>query len=108
MVAPRPILILGNPDYAWLADESGYISSMAALEVWKSMGVEDRFGFDFSPKHQHCIVTESQSRAITNFVDRFFRGKNDTNTALRFAPLFENTDYGSWIDTWKGHVLRMN
>ncbi|MCA9057864.1 MAG: hypothetical protein KDA85_05175, partial [Planctomycetaceae bacterium] len=26
MVAPRALLVLGNPDYEWLADESGYVS----------------------------------------------------------------------------------
>ena len=24
MVAPRALLVLGNPDYVWLADESGH------------------------------------------------------------------------------------
>ena len=36
MVAPRALLVLGNPDYEWLADESGYVSCRAAHEVWKS------------------------------------------------------------------------
>ena len=30
MVAPRALLVLGNPDYEWLADESGYVSCRAA------------------------------------------------------------------------------
>lgn len=108
LVAPRPLLILGDPDYEWMADESGYISSMAALEVWKAMGVEDRFGFDFSPDHPHCFATESQCEAVARFLDRFFRGKKGVDTAIRFAPLFENTDYNRWIEAWKGHVLKMN
>lgn len=33
MVAPRALLCLGNPDYEWLADESGYVSCRAAHEV---------------------------------------------------------------------------
>ncbi len=45
MVAPRALLILGNPDYQWLADESGYVSARAAHEVWKAFGIADRFGF---------------------------------------------------------------
>lgn len=35
MVAPRALLVLGNPDYVWLADESGYVSCRAARKVWE-------------------------------------------------------------------------
>jgi hypothetical protein len=108
LIAPRPVLILGNPDYAWLADESGYISTMAALQVWEAMGVPDRLGFDFSPDHPHCMTTESQQAAITAFVDKFFRGKPDVDTTIRTAPLFTDTDYHSWISGWEGHRLKMN
>lgn len=51
MVAPRALLILGNPDYEWLADESGYVSCMAAKEVWEAFGVPDRFGFSIVAGH---------------------------------------------------------
>ena len=44
MVAPRALLVLGNPDFEWLADESGYVSCRAAHEVWKTFGIADRFG----------------------------------------------------------------
>jgi hypothetical protein len=40
MVAPRALLVLGNPDYEWLADESGYVSCRAAHEVWKTLGMD--------------------------------------------------------------------
>lgn len=108
LIAPRPVVILGNPDYEWMADESGYISSMAALQVWEAMGVADRFGFDFSPEHPHCRTTESQNALITAFVDKFFRGKSDVNTVIRYAPLFGEVDYHSWISAWEGHKLQMN
>ena len=64
MIAPRAFLALGNPDYVWLGDESGYKSSMAAYEVWKAMGIEDRFGFDFAKGHSHCQASESQNNEI--------------------------------------------
>ncbi len=106
MIAPRPVLILGNPDYEWMADESGYISTMAALEVWKAMGVPERLGFDFTPGHPHCLANESQQAAVTAFVDRFLRGHEEIDTAaVRTAPLFGEVDYGGWIP-WAGHTLR--
>ena len=107
MIAPRPVLILGNPDYEWLADESGYISTMAALEVWTAMGVPDRLGFDFSPDHPHCRTNDSQRAAISAFVDKFLRGKAEVDTAIRTAPLYGEVDYQSWAP-WAGHTLKMN
>lgn len=108
MIAPRPVLILGNPDYVWMADESGYISAMAALEVWKAMDIEDRFGFDFSDEHPHCNPTDSQKDAIKAFVDRFLYRKSDVDTKIRFAPRFEETDYAKWSSLWSGHKIRMD
>ena len=54
MVAPRAQLVLGNPDYVWLAEESGYVSCPAAHEVWKKFGIGDRFGFSIVVGHGHC------------------------------------------------------
>jgi len=34
LVAPRALLVFGNPDYEWLADEAGYVSCVAARKVW--------------------------------------------------------------------------
>ena len=107
MIAPRPVLILGNPDYVWMADESGYISAMAALEVWKAMGIEDRFGFDFSDQHTHCRPTDSQNDAVKAFIDRFLFRRSEVNTKIRFAPKFQETDYRKWSDSWSGHKIKM-
>ncbi|ORX48937.1 hypothetical protein BCR36DRAFT_263833, partial [Piromyces finnis] len=76
MVAPRAFFTMGNPDYEWLGDKSGYTSAMAALEVWKAMGVEDRFGFNFVGNHMHCSAANSQVSDVNKFIDRFLRGKN--------------------------------
>ena len=54
MVAPRALLVTGNPDYVWLADESGHVGSKAAKEVWNTLGVPDRFGYSIVSGHQHC------------------------------------------------------
>ncbi len=101
MIAPRPVLILGNPDYEWLCDQSGYIATMAALEVWTAMGVPDRVGFDFTPGHPHCQVTDSQAAAVTAFVDRFLRDRAEVDTAIRTAPLYTGVDYRTWAP-WGG------
>lgn len=85
MIAPRAFLALGNPTQVWLGDESGYKSAMAAAEVWKAMGVSDRFGFVFTPDHSHCSASNDQNTAVTAFVNRFL--KNTTaSTNIRTNP----------------------
>lgn len=86
MIAPRAFLTLGNPGFEWLGDESGYKSVMAAMEVWKAMGVEDRFGFDFTGGHNHCQAASNQNTSVTAFVNKFLRNNTSANTTVRVVP----------------------
>ena len=101
MIAPRAVIALGNPGYEWLGDESGYKSMMAATEVWKAMGIEDRIGFDFTGGHEHCQAASSQTKSVTAFVDKFLRNK-DANTDIHVKPTngkgFKIDNYGDWIN----------
>lgn len=100
LVAPRALLVLGNPDYEWLADESGYVSCQAARKVWETFGIEDRMGFSFIDKHGHCQLPESQYPEVEAFVDKFLLGKEDVDTNVTIAPMFEDVDYERWIKWW--------
>lgn len=100
LVAPRALLVLGNPDYEWLADESGYVSCQAARKVWEAFGIEDRMGFSFIDKHGHCQLPESQYPEVEAFVDKFLLGKEDVDTNVTIAPMFEDVDYERWIKWW--------
>ena len=102
MIAPRAFLALGNPDYEWLGDPAGYVSVMAAHEIWKAMGVGDRFGFDFAAGHMHCSAAKSQTDAIKAYVDKFIRGK-DGKQSLDGHP--GNIDANSWYSDWAGYKL---
>lgn len=108
MIAPRAVLALGNPGYEWLGDESGYKSVMAATEVWKSMGIEDRIGFDFTGGHEHCQAASNQNTSVTAFVDKFLRGK-DVKTDIHVKPSngkgFKIDDYADWID-WETPTIK--
>ena len=106
MIAPRAILALGNQDYEWLGDESGWKSINAAKEVWKALGVEDRIGFDFTSKHTHCAAAASQVASANAFVDRFLKGK-DANTSIVVEPREGNfeLDFRGSID-WQTPMLR--
>jgi hypothetical protein len=85
MIAPRAVVALGNRDFEWLGDESGYKSIMAAKEVWKALGVEANIGFDFTTGHGHCQAPAIQVASVNAFVDKFLAGQ-DTNTNIAIPP----------------------
>lgn len=99
MVAPRALLVLGNPDYVWLAEESGYVSSRAAHEVWKTFGIGDRFGFSIVAGHGHCRLPNSQRPQVEAFVDKFLLGDMAAKTEVTVHP-YDFVDYSRWFKWW--------
>ena len=97
-IAPRATIILGNPGYDWLGDESGYKSTMAAVEVFKALGVADHIGYDFTGGHAHCSAPTTQKNSINAFVDKFLKaGTSSTNIAITpSASNFELTADFDW------------
>lgn len=100
MCCPRAVLVLGNPDYTWLADESGYVSSVAAREVWVRFGIEDRMGYSFMGGHDHCSLPSTQYTEVRNFIKRFMLDDTDVDTDVQIAPKFTNTNAAKWFDSW--------
>jgi len=99
MIAPRALLCLGNPDYEWLADESGYVSCQAAKHVWETFGIADRFGFSIVAGHPHCQLPDVQRPEVEAFVNKFLLGDTEANTNVAVHP-YENVDYAKWTDWW--------
>jgi hypothetical protein len=99
MVAPRALLMFGNPDYEWLAEPSGFVSMSAAREVYKTFGIEDRCGYSFEGKHGHCQLPKSQYSELEAFIDRFLLGRQDVDTHCTKGS-FENQDVSRWIKWW--------
>ena len=85
MIAPRAFVTLGNRDFEWLGDESGYKSVKAAQEVWNALGVEASFGFDFTTGHPHCTAAQSQVNTVTAFVNKFLKDQ-DADTNIEIQP----------------------
>ena len=71
MVCPRALLLLGNPDYEWLADGSMEHSAQAAKKVWDFFGIGDRMDWSIVGGHGHCQLPESQFPIVTSFIERF-------------------------------------
>ena len=100
MVCPRALLVLGNTDYRWLADESAYVSLNAARKVWEKLGIADRMGYSINGGHMHCQLPESQYPEVEAFIDKFLLGKSDVDTRdILIAPqeFKEKVDLSKWI-----------
>ena len=102
LVCPRALLVLGNPDYPWLADLSAYVSVNAAREVWKQFGIEDRVGYSIVAGHGHCQLPESQFPEVEAFIEKFLLGNDSIDTRdISIAPLYKDSvDVNRWID-WR-------
>lgn len=98
LVCPRAFLMLGNTDYKWLADESGYVSVNAARRVWEKLGIADRVGYSILGGHPHCQLPEVQYPEVEAFIDKYLLGKETNTSNVTIAPMFENTvDLSRWI-----------
>ena len=83
LVCPRALLLLGNPDYEWLADGSMLVSAEAAKKVWERFGIGDRMGWSIVNGHGHCQLPESQFPEVQAFIDRFLLGRNANTKDIR-------------------------
>ncbi|MBN2200486.1 T9SS type A sorting domain-containing protein [bacterium] len=99
LVAPRALFVLGNPDYIWLADTSGYVSCRAAQKVWENFGISDRFGFSVQAGHPHCGILPGQRTEIEAFVDKFLAGDTTADTGIHTNP-WPSLDYSYWTEWW--------
>lgn len=106
LIAPRALLVLGNTDYEWLAEESNYVFCQAARMVWKAFGIEDRMGFSIQGGHMHCMLPESQYPEVEAFIDKFLLGKTDVDTFVSKADMFEDVDYLKWMP-WANEIERL-
>lgn len=96
LVAPRALLILGNTDYEWLADESGFVSSQAARTVWETFGITERMGFSIEGGHPHCQLPLSQYPEVTAFIRSFLLDDKTMDTNVTNAPMFDSVDWRRW------------
>ena len=106
LIAPRALLVLGNTDYEWLAEESNYVSCQAARMVWKAFGIEDRMGFSIQGGHMHCMLPKSQYPEVEAFIDKFLLGKTYVDTFVTKADMFEDMDYLKRMP-WANEIERL-
>ncbi|HKK81303.1 MAG TPA: hypothetical protein VJ909_03590, partial [Prolixibacteraceae bacterium] len=100
MIVPRALLVLGNPPFTWLGDESGYVACRAAEEVYKHFDIPGRFGFSFRSGHNHCVLPDESYPEVKAFVDKFLFDSINTETQIRVHE-FHDTDYLHWTSEWR-------
>jgi hypothetical protein len=99
MVAPRALLETGNTDFYWLSNRSNYISARATQQIYRTLGIGDRFGFYIDGGHNHCATLPAESPAISAFVSKFMLGDTTANTDVEVNP-YPNLDYQRWTAWW--------
>ena len=85
IICPRALLLLGNPDYRWLADDAMLTSAEAACKVWERFNIADRFGWSIRGGHGHCQLPEQQWPEVQAFIDRFLLGQDAKTNGIRFT-----------------------
>ena len=85
MVCPRALLLLGNPDFRWLADDAMLVSAEAACKVWERFGIADRMGWSIMGGHGHCQLPDAQWPEVQAFIDRFLLGRKVNTSGVRKA-----------------------
>jgi hypothetical protein len=108
MCCPRALLMLGNPDYKWLADGSGYVSMEGARKVWEQYGIQDRCGYSIVAGHGHCSLPSSQYPEVEAFLDRFLLGLDVNTDGVTYASNYQAggdratplEDLDQWMGWW--------
>jgi len=101
LVAPRALYVTGNTNYTWLGNPSCFVCSMAAQQVYKTLGIADRFGFNIDGGHQHCFFPPDQTNDLAYFLDKFMLGKTNLSSVIATYPgSYANIDYAKWYAGW--------
>ena len=87
MICPRALLLLGNPDFKWLADEAMLVSARAARKVWTRFDISDRMGWSIVDGHGHCQLPERQWPEVQAFIDRFLLGRDADTKDIMISTL---------------------
>ena len=101
LVAPRALYVTGNTNYTWLGNPSCFVCSMAAEQVYKTLGIADRFGFNIDGGHPHCSFPNDQTNDLAYFLDKFMLGKTNLSQVIATYPSsYTNIDYAKWYAGW--------
>lgn len=100
MVAPRGLLVIGNPNFNWLGLNAGDQSVAAARLIYEAFGVPNNIG-QVESGHNHCDFPQSEVPALQAFIRKFLLEEDvDTN----YWVVLNAFDRARWVD-WEAPVL---
>ncbi len=108
MVCPRALLLLGNPDYQWLADDAMLVSAKEAKKVWNSFGIGDRMGWSIVDGHGHCQLPASQRPEVEAFIDKFLLNKEVDTRDISIVSQKPKSPNGQLTAQVKNDTLLIN
>jgi len=101
MVAPRALFVTANPGWIWLSNPSCYVCSRACQQIYDTLGISDRFGYNIVGGHTHCATTTAVNSEVATFLDKFMLGNTNVNSTIRdYDSSYNSINYASWIAWW--------
>jgi hypothetical protein len=101
MCAPRALYCTANTDYTWLSNPSAYVCGQACANVYSTLGIADRFGFNVDGGHSHCTFPSDQESDVQYFLNKFIKGQTSLSQTIRTSPSsYSSIDYSKWTTWW--------
>jgi hypothetical protein len=101
MCAPRALYCTGNASQIWLSNLSFYVCGMATKQVYDSLKISDRFGFNVDDNHGHCAFPSDQEPDMTYFLDKFMKGNTSLSSIITSHPAgYDTVNYKKWYSEW--------
>ena len=101
LCAPRALYVTGNTDYLWLSNQSNYVCSRAVQQIYRTLGIADRFGFGIDGGHGHCQFPTGFNTDLDYFLDKFMLGKTELSKVVEVYPeSYSNIDFARWYKWW--------
>jgi hypothetical protein len=86
LVAPRALYVTGNTGYTWLGNPSCYVCSTAVQQIYNTLGIADRFGYNVDGGHNHCTFPSDQTNDLSYFLDKFMVGNTNLSSVIGTYP----------------------
>lgn len=96
LIAPRALLVLENTSMEWLGNQSAYINSLAAREIWTAHGAPEAMGISQVGGHPHCQLPASQFGHVNQFARRYLIGEQGVNTTV----LESDGSFAKYLSAW--------
>ena len=107
MCAPRALYDTGNTNYVWLGNKSCYVCCEATAQIYQTLAIADRYGFNVDAGHNHCTFPSDQESDVQYFLNRFMLNQTNLSQTIRtvvsaytITNNIDYVDYGQWFSWW--------